>query len=48
VEQMSFLTHFESVLKGVLEFKDISYFVILIVCWVWACTIILDEKKANG
>lgn len=47
VEQVSFLTHFESVLKGVLEFKDLAYFVILIIGWVWACTIILDEKKAS-
>ncbi len=47
VERMSFLTHFESVHKGVLEFKDMAYFVILIIGWMWACTIILDEKKAN-
>jgi len=47
VERMSFLTHFESVQKGVLEFKDMAYFVILIIGWMWACTIILDEKKAN-
>jgi ABC-2 type transport system permease protein len=47
VEQVSFLTHFESILKGVLEFKDMTYFVILIIGWIWACTIILDEKKAS-
>jgi ABC-2 type transport system permease protein len=47
VEQVSFLTHFESVLKGVLEFKDMAYFVILILGWIGACIIILDEKKAN-
>ena len=47
VEQVSFLTHFESVLKGVLEFKDMTYFVILIIGWIWACTIILNEKKAS-
>jgi ABC-2 type transport system permease protein len=47
VEQVSFLTHFESVLKGVLEFKDMAYFVILIIGWIWACTIILNEKKAS-
>jgi ABC-2 type transport system permease protein len=47
VEQMSFLTHFESVQKGVLEFKDMTYFVISIIGWIWACTIILDEKKAS-
>ena len=47
VEQMSFLTHFESIQKCVLEFKVLAYFVILIVGWIWACTIILDEKKAS-
>ncbi len=47
VEQMSFLTHFESILKGVLEFKDMAYFMIMIIGWIWACTIILNEKKAS-
>jgi ABC-2 type transport system permease protein len=47
IEQVSFLTHFESIQKGVLEFKDISYFVILIIGWIWACTIMLDERKAS-
>lgn len=46
IENMSFQTHFESMLRGVIEFKDISYFVILIVGWIWACSIILDERKA--
>ena len=47
VESMSLQTHFESIQKGVLEFKDISYFVILIVGWVSACSIILSERKAS-
>ena len=47
IESMSLRTHFESILKGVLEFKDISYFVILIVGWVSACSIILSERKAS-
>ncbi len=47
VERMCVLTHIESIQKGVLEFKDITYFVILIICWMWACTIILNEKKAS-
>ena len=47
VEGMSFQTHFESIQKGVLEFKDLAYFVLLIVGWVAACTIILDERKAS-
>ena len=47
IEQMSFQTHFESVLKGVIEFKDISYFIILIVGWIAACSVILNERKAS-
>lgn len=47
IENMSFQNHFESIQKGVLEFKDFSYFVLLIVGWVAACSIILDERKAN-
>ena len=46
LESMSFQTHFESLQKGVLEFKDLSYFILLIVGWIAACTIILEERKA--
>ena len=47
VEGMSFQTHFESMQKGVLKFGDLSYFVLLIVGWIAACTIVLDERKAR-
>ncbi len=47
VARMSVLTHIESIQRGVLEFKDIAFFVISILCWIWACTIILNEKKAS-
>jgi len=47
IENMSFQTHFESILKGVLEFKDVSYFVILIVGWIVAGNIILEQTKAG-
>jgi ABC-2 type transport system permease protein len=47
VENLSFQTHFESMMRGVVEFKDVSYFVILIAAWVYACTLILEERKAN-
>ena len=47
IERMSFQIHFESIQKGVLEFKDLSYFVILISGWLAACTVILDERKAQ-
>ncbi len=47
IASMSLQTHFESLQKGVLEFKDLSYFVFLIVGWIAACIIILEERKAS-
>jgi ABC-2 type transport system permease protein len=47
VESLSFQTHFDSILKGVIQFKDIAYFIILIVGWISACSIILNERKAS-
>jgi ABC-2 type transport system permease protein len=47
IEGMSFQTHFESIQKGVLKFGDLSYFILLIVGWIAACTIVLDERKAK-
>ncbi|MFH1370303.1 MAG: ABC transporter permease [Planctomycetota bacterium] len=47
IEEMSFQTHFESIQKGVLGFRDVSYFLLLIVGWVAACAIILEERKAS-
>jgi ABC-2 type transport system permease protein len=47
VETMSLESHFESIQKGVLEFKDVSYFIILIIGWVVACTVVLEERKAG-
>jgi ABC-2 type transport system permease protein len=47
IEDVSLQAHFESVQRGVLEFKDLSYFVLLIVGWVAGCCIVLDERKAS-
>jgi ABC-2 type transport system permease protein len=47
IQTMSFEVHFESIQKGVLEFKDVSYFLILIIGWVAACTVVLEERKAG-
>lgn len=47
VEGLSFQTHFESIVRGVIEFGDMAYFLILIAAWVWACVVILEERKAS-
>jgi ABC-2 type transport system permease protein len=47
IESASLQSHFESIQRGVLEFKDLSYFVLLIAGWVVGCCIVLDERKAS-
>lgn len=44
---MSLQSHFESIQKGVLEFNDISYFILLIIGWIAACSFMLDERKTS-
>jgi ABC-2 type transport system permease protein len=47
VESMSFRQHFESIQRGVLQFSDLSYFVLLIIGWIVASTVVLEERKAS-
>ncbi len=47
IENMSFQAHFESIQRGVLKFEDLSYFILLIIGWIAACSIVLDERKAT-
>ena len=47
IENMSIQTHFESMQRGVIKFSDITYFLLMIAGWIYACSIILDERKAK-
>ena len=47
IASLSFLTHFSSIAKGVLDLRDLLYFAILIVLWLVANAIVLDLKKAD-
>lgn len=47
VETFSLQTHYESIQIGVLQFRDLSYFVLLIVGWITASAVVLEERKAN-
>ena len=46
VASMSFLTHFESIRKGVIDLRDIVYFLVLITFWLYATTVTIETKKA--
>lgn len=47
VEGMSIQIHFDNLQKGVVQFKDLAYFALLIAGWIAACAIVLDERKAS-
>ena len=43
---MSFLTHFTSIGKGVIDLRDLIYFVLMIGVWLYATAVVIDMKKA--
>ena len=47
ISSLSFLTHYASISKGVIDLRDIIYFVTLIGFWLYANALIVDMKKAD-
>ncbi len=47
IASFSFLTHFESIKKGVIDLRDIIYFAALISFWLYANVVVIDAKKAS-
>ena len=47
IASLSFLTHLASIKKGVIDFRDRVYFVLLTVAFLYANTIILQWKQAD-
>ncbi len=46
VAGLSFLTHFSSISKGVIDLRDLIYFVLMIGAWLYATAVVIDLKKA--
>ncbi len=46
VAGMSFLTHFAAIGKGVIDVRDLIYFVLMIAVWLYASVVVIDLKKA--
>jgi ABC-2 type transport system permease protein len=44
---MGFLTHFDSISKGVLDIRDMLFFTVFIGAWLTASAIVIEIKKAN-
>jgi len=47
IAQLSFYTHFEAISKGVLDLRDVLFFIIFITCWLYATSIVIEMKKAG-
>jgi len=46
IAELSFLTHFNALGKGVIDARDVFFFVLVIASFLYANTVVLDLKKA--
>ena len=47
IASLSFLTHYTSISKGVIDLRDVIYFATLIGCWLYANAVVIEIKKAS-
>jgi ABC-2 type transport system permease protein len=47
VANLSFLTHFAAIAKGVLDLRDVLFFLLSIGFWLYASAVVIDLKKAD-
>lgn len=47
VSGLSFLTHFQAITRGVLDLRDVLYFILAIVGWLGATVLVIDIKKGD-
>ena len=47
ISSFSFLSHFDAISKGVIELRDVVYFISLIIFWLFANAVVIDLRKAN-
>ena len=44
---LSFLTHYDAISRGVIDLRDLVYFLVLIGAWLFATVLVIDMKKAD-
>jgi ABC-2 type transport system permease protein len=47
INSMSFLSHFESITKGVIDLRDLIFFFSFIGCWLLANAVAVEMKKSD-
>ena len=45
IQSMSFLTHFSSVISGVIDFRDVVFFASMIGFWLFACVVAVELRR---
>ena len=46
ISSMSFLTHFDQITKGLINLTDIIFYLSLIIFWLFATMVVIEQKKA--
>jgi len=44
---LSFLTHFQQIMRGVLDLRDVLYFLLAIAAWLLATVLVIEIRKAD-
>lgn len=47
ISNLSFMTHYQAIGRGVLDVRDLLFFIVFIVLWLMATTIIINSKKGS-
>ncbi len=47
IASLSFLTHFENIIKGVLDLRDVLYYALVTIFFLLASTVVLDARKSK-
>lgn len=48
ISSLSFLTHQQSITRGVLDLRDVLFYVLTAVFWLWANVVLLASRKDRG
>ncbi len=46
IASISFLTHFDSINRGVIDLRDLIYYLVMISFWLYANVVVIDARKA--
>ncbi|MCB1616253.1 MAG: ABC transporter permease, partial [Pseudomonadales bacterium] len=47
ISQLSFITHFDAISRGVLDIRDLLFYLFFIVVWLLATSVVIEIKKAG-